>query len=81
MVPHRLSSADLAPCEFVLLPRLKSTVEGQRFQDAEEIKANTVGELETIPLQQLQRILEKRQDCRDHCISSGGECFEGDVFR
>jgi hypothetical protein len=37
VVPHPLYSPDLAPCDFFLFPRLKSTLKGKRFQDVAEI--------------------------------------------
>jgi hypothetical protein len=33
-------SPDLAPCDFFLIPRLKSTLKGKRFQDVAEIQLN-----------------------------------------
>lgn len=81
VVPHPSYSSDLAPCDFFLFPRLKSALKGQRFQDVEEIKANTATELKAITLEQFQRTFEKWQDRWNHCISSGGEYFEGDIFK
>lgn len=81
VVPHPPYSPDLAPCDFFLFPRLKSALKGQRFQDVEEIKANTAKELKAITLEQFQRTFEKWQDRWNHCISSGGEYFEGDIFK
>jgi hypothetical protein len=66
---------------FFLFPRLKSVLKGQRFQDVEEIKANTTTELKAITLEKFQRTFEKWQDRWNHCISSGGEYFEGDIFK
>jgi hypothetical protein len=34
VVPHLPYSPDLAPCDFFLFPRLKSTLKGKRFQDS-----------------------------------------------
>jgi hypothetical protein len=33
MVPHLPYTPDLAPCDFFLFPRLKSTLKGKQFQD------------------------------------------------
>jgi histone-lysine N-methyltransferase SETMAR len=41
LVPHPPYSLDLAPCDFFLFPRLKSTLKGKRFQDVAEIHLNT----------------------------------------
>ncbi|KAL4100983.1 hypothetical protein QTP88_021004 [Uroleucon formosanum] len=81
VVPHPLYSPDLAPCDFFLFPRLKSALKGQRFQDVEEIKANTAAELKAITLEQFQRTFQNWQDRWDHCISSRGEYFEDCVTK
>jgi hypothetical protein len=41
VVPHPPYSPDLAPCDFFLFPRLKSSLKGKRFQDVAEIQLNT----------------------------------------
>jgi histone-lysine N-methyltransferase SETMAR len=47
MVPQPPYSPDLAPCDFFLFPRLKSTLKGKRFQDVAEIQLNTTRQLQT----------------------------------
>jgi hypothetical protein len=37
VVPHPPYSPDLAPWEFFLFPKMKSTLKGRRFQDVTEI--------------------------------------------
>jgi hypothetical protein len=37
VVLHPPYAPDLAPCDFFLFPRLKSTLKGKRFQDVAEI--------------------------------------------
>jgi hypothetical protein len=46
VVPHPPYSPDLAPCDFFLLPRLKSTLRAKRFQDVAEIQLNTTRQLQ-----------------------------------
>lgn len=60
---------------------LKFAVIGQRFRDVEEIKANTATELKAITLEQFQRTSKRWRDRWNHCISSGGQYFEGDIFK
>jgi hypothetical protein len=48
VVPHPPYSPDLAPCDFFLVPRLKSTLKGERFQDVAEIQPNTTRQLQAI---------------------------------
>ena len=38
-------SPDRAPCDFWLLPKLKSPLKGKRFQTVDEIQENTTGQL------------------------------------
>jgi hypothetical protein len=49
MVSHPPYSPDLAPCDFFLFSRLKSTLKGKQFQDAVEIQLNTTWQLQAIP--------------------------------
>ena len=42
-------SPDLAPADFFLFPKLKSTLKGRRFQTIEEIKENSLQDLRAIP--------------------------------
>ena len=57
--PH---SPDLAPCNFWLFPKLKSSLKGKRFQIIGEIQENTTGEL-TLNW--------------EHCMRFQGAYFEG----
>jgi hypothetical protein len=47
-VPHPLYSPDVASAEFLLFPKLKTTLKGRRFQTIEEIKENAIRELRAI---------------------------------
>ena len=38
-------SPDLASCDFWLFPKLKSPLEGKRFQTVDKIQENTMGQL------------------------------------
>jgi hypothetical protein len=80
VVPHPPYSPDLAPCDFFLFPRLKSTLKGKRFQDVAEIQLNTTRQLQAIPKQTCQTCIEKWKDCWNRFIQSGGSYFEGDNF-
>jgi transposase len=59
VVPHPPYSPDLAPCDFFLFPRLKSTLKGKTFQDIVEIQLNTTQQLQAIPKQAYQTCIEK----------------------
>jgi transposase len=47
-VPHPPYSPDLAPAEFFLFTKLKTTLKERRFQTTEEIKENSIRELSAI---------------------------------
>jgi histone-lysine N-methyltransferase SETMAR len=59
VVPHPPYSPDLAPCDFFIFSRLKSTLKGKRFQDVAEIQLNTTRKLQAIPKQAYQTRIEK----------------------
>jgi transposase len=48
LVPQPPYSPDLAPADFFLLPKLKSTLKGRRFQKMEETEENSLRDLRII---------------------------------
>jgi hypothetical protein len=42
VVPHHPYSPNLAPCVFLLFPRIKSKLKGRRFQDVTEIQEHSL---------------------------------------
>jgi hypothetical protein len=80
VVPHPPYSPDLAPCDFFLFPRVKSTLKEKRFQDVAEIQLNMTQQLQAIPKQAYQTCIEEWKDRWNRCIQSGGSYFEGDNF-
>jgi hypothetical protein len=80
VVPHPPYLPDLAPCDFFLSLRLKSTLKGKRFQDVAEIQLQKIRHgrcRQAIPKQAYQKCIEK---WKDRWIQSGGSYFEGDNF-
>jgi hypothetical protein len=76
--PQPPYSPDLAPADFFLFQKLKSTLKGRRFESIEAIKTNSLAHLGRIPktaFQECFRTLKKRWQ---RCIQSRGEYFEGD---
>jgi transposase len=45
VVPHPPYSPELAPVDFFLFPKLKTTLKGRRFQTIEVIQENAIREL------------------------------------
>jgi len=48
VVPHPPYASDLAPADFFLFLRFKTTLKGRRFQTIEEILENAIRELRAI---------------------------------
>jgi hypothetical protein len=48
VVPHPQHSPDLAPCDFLLFPKMKTKLKGQRFDTVEDIQAETQTVLNTL---------------------------------
>jgi hypothetical protein len=48
VVPHPPYSPDLAPCDFFFFPKIKMTFKGRRFNDVEEIQAETQAALHAV---------------------------------
>ena len=71
-------SPDLAPCDFWLFPKLKTTLKGRRFQSREDIMKKATEELQSIPGEEFMKCFEKWQKCWDKCVNHQGEYFEGD---
>jgi transposase len=73
VVPQPPYSPALAPADFFLFPKLKSTLKGRRFHTV-EIKENSLQDLRAI----LQNTFQNWKKCWERCINSRGEYFEGD---
>jgi hypothetical protein len=67
VIPHPPYSPDLAPCDFLLFPKMKLKLKGRRFDNIEEI-------------QDFQEAFQKWKPC-DRCLHAGGNYFEGDGGR
>jgi hypothetical protein len=80
VVPHPPCSPDLAPCDFFLFPKIKMTLKGQRFNDVEDIQAESQATLDTVQKEEFQKCFQKWENRWNHCIAAQGEYFEGDNF-
>jgi hypothetical protein len=77
-LPHPPYSPDLAPADFFLFPKLKTTSTGRRFQTLEEIQENATRELRAITESAFQEAFQKWKKSLERCIASRGDYFEGD---
>jgi len=74
IVPQPPYSPDLAPADFFLFPKLKSTLKGRPFDTTDKIQKNSMNESFAIPKEAFQR-WQKRWE---RCVASEGNYFEGD---
>jgi len=56
VVPQPPYSPDLAPADFFLFPKLKSSLKGRRFDTFDEIQKNSTKELFAIPKEAFQKV-------------------------
>jgi hypothetical protein len=78
VVPHPPYSPDLAPCDFFLFPRLKSTLKGKRFQDVAEIIRH--GSCRPFPKKPTRHTLKSGRITVIAAYNLGVSYFEGDNF-
>ena len=71
-------SADMAPCDFFLFPKIKRTLKGRRFTAIDDIKSASLKELKAIPKIEFEKCFEDWKMRWHKCIISNGDCFEGD---
>jgi len=78
IMPHPPYSPDLAPADFFLFPKIKTTLKGRHFQTIEEIQENVIRELCTITESAFQEAFQQWKKCWERCNASRGDYFEGD---
>jgi len=67
VVPHPPYSPDLAPADFFLFPKLKTTLKGRRFQTIEESQENVIRELHAITGNAFQESFQQLKKCWERC--------------
>jgi hypothetical protein len=75
IVPHPPNSADLAPCDFALFPKLKMKLKGRRFETVSDIQRYSTALRKMTSTVLLKREKKKRWV---RCIRSQGDYFERD---
>jgi hypothetical protein len=70
------SSPDLAPAEFFLFPKLKTTLKGRRFQTTQEIQENAIRELHTS-----QKVCSTKHSNNGRNIGNGVLPVEGTTLK
>jgi len=72
IVPHSPFSPDLAPADFFLFPKLKTTLKGCRSQTLEKIQENAITELRAITESAPQEALQQWKKRWERRITSRG---------
>jgi transposase len=78
VVPQPTYSPDLAPVDFFLFPKLKSTLKGRCFDTFDEIHKNSTKDLFAIPKEAFKKAFQNWQKRWELCVASEGNYFEGD---
>ena len=73
-VPQPPYSADLAPCDFWLFPKLR----GCRYETIEEMKEAVTKVIDTLTQEDIDGAFQKLLELYNKCIAAGGDYFEGD---
>ena len=73
-VPQPPNSADLAPCDFCLFPKLR----GCRYETIEEMKGTVMKVIDTLTQEDFDGAFWKLLERYNKCIAAGGDYFEGD---
>ena len=77
VLPHPQCSPDLAPCDFLLLPKLKSFLVVRKYQSRQALGSAIHKYLITVPKSAYRDDFKKWIHRLQLCISSHGEYFEG----
>lgn len=77
MMPQPPYSPDIAPCDFFLFPKMKTNMKGRRFANIEEIKRQSLNELNAIPKSEFQKCFEDWKKRWHKCIIYDGDYFQG----
>ena len=74
IVPHRPYSADLAPCDLWLFPKLR----GCHYETIDDIIEAVTKVIETLTEEDFHGAFQKLFEPYNKCVGAGGDYFEGD---
>jgi len=78
VVPHPPYSPDSPPADFFLLPKLKTTLKGRRFQTIEKIQENAIRKLPAITEGAFQEAFQQWKKRWERCIACRGDYIKSD---
>lgn len=76
--PQPPYSPDVAPSDFWLFPKLKTTLKGRRFDTIPDIERATKEQLKILKKEDFRRCFQVWYERWEKCIGSQGDYFEGD---
>ena len=68
LIETATNEQDLAPCNFWLFPKLKSPLQGKKFQTVHEVQENMTGQLMVIPTEDFAECFEQWKRCWQNCV-------------
>ena len=74
IVPQPLNSADLAPCDFWLFPKLR----GCCYETTEEMKEAVTKVIDTLTQEDFHGAFQMLLERHNKCFGARGDYFEGD---
>jgi len=78
VLEHPSYSPDLVLCDFCLFPKIKSVLKGTRFVSAEDVKAKTAENLNSLTEHDLRNCFEHWQHRMQLCVNPEGNYSGGD---
>lgn len=75
-LPQPPYSPDLAPADFFLFPRIKTTLKGRRFDSIDAIQAAVTTALKEVPVEAFERAYRAWESRWKKCVDARGEYFE-----
>ena len=75
-VPQPPYSADLAPCNFWLFPKLKEKLRGSRNETIKEMKEAVTKMIDPFTHEDFNGAFQKLLERHNRCIAAGGDYFE-----
>ena len=77
VLDHPTYSPDLAPADFFLLPRLKSSMKGARFADVVTIQERVTAVRRLIPTEAFADSFQKLYERYQKCVVKDADYFKG----
>jgi len=77
VLEHPPYSPDLAPCDFILYPKIKFSLKGTRFESVDAVKAKATEHMNKLSEDNLQHCFQQWKIHMKQCRDRGEEYIEG----